>query len=70
MATMAAKWKTATVRTRDAALRAADWAGQVVRTVPGAAGALMLAYGLGQAWRPLFWVTLGVFALAMDRRMA
>jgi hypothetical protein len=50
-------------------LRSADWAGQVVRSVPGAAGALMLSWGLGQMYGPLLWVMLGCFALAVDRRM-
>lgn len=51
------------------AVAAADRAGMVTRTLPGAAGALMLAYGLGQAWAPLFWCTLGLFALAIDRKI-
>jgi hypothetical protein len=51
------------------AVAAADRAGTVTRTLPGAAGALMLAYGLGQAWAPLFWCTLGLFALAIDRKV-
>jgi len=64
-----AVWKATVGRGRAAALRSADWAGEVVRSVPGAAGALMMAWGLGQVYRPLFWITLGVFALALDRRM-
>jgi len=56
-------------RGRGLALAAADRAGTVVRTLPGAAGALMLAAGLGQMYRPLFLITLGLFALALDRKM-
>jgi hypothetical protein len=56
-------------RGRGLALAAADRAGTVVRTLPGAAGALMLAAGLGQMYGPLFLVTLGLFALALDRKM-
>jgi hypothetical protein len=51
------------------AVAVADRAGTATRALPGAAGALMLAYGLGQAWQPAFWITLGLFALAIDRKM-
>lgn len=30
----------------------------------------MISWGLGQVYSPLLWITLGGFALAMDRRMA
>lgn len=63
-------WKWAAGAARAGALRTADWAGEVVRSVPGVAGALMVAWGLGQMYGPLLWITLGVFALAVDRRMA
>jgi hypothetical protein len=56
-------------RGRGLALATADRAGTVVRTLPGAAGALMLAAGLGQMYQPLFLVTLGLFALALDRKL-
>lgn len=49
-------------------LKGADRAGEVVRSVPGAAGALMLSWGLGEMYHPLLWVSLGLFALAVDRR--
>ena len=55
--------------THRVALRGADWAGEVVRSLPGAAGALMLSWGLGQVYQPLFLITLGCFALAIDRRI-
>lgn len=66
---MSAVWGAAVKRVQGVAVRAADRAGTVVRTLPGVAGALMLAAGLGQAWAPLFLITLGVFALALDRKM-
>lgn len=66
---MSAVWGAVVRRSRGLALAAADRAGTVVRTIPGAAGALMLAYGLGEAWKPMFWITLGLFALAIDRKL-
>jgi len=66
---VSAAWGAVVKRGRGLALAAAERAGTVVRTLPGAAGALMLAYGLGQAWHPLFWVTLGLFGLALDRKL-
>ena len=67
---MVAAWNVAVTWTRRTALVTADRAGEVARSVPGAAGALMVSWGLGQVYRPLFWITLGLFALAIDRRMA
>lgn len=48
-------------------LRSVDWAGKAVRSVPGAGGALAVAYGLGEIYAPLFWIAAGVFLLALDR---
>lgn len=45
-------------------------AGRVQRVFPGAAGALLISWGLGEAWRPLLWITLGVFCLLVDWRRA
>lgn len=55
----------------DRAGRVAGWFRRsvVIRSVPGAAGAVAVAYGLGEVYRPLWWVTLGVFALLVDRRI-
>jgi hypothetical protein len=50
-------------------VRAADWAGTAVRSLPGAGGALALAYGAGEIYGPLFWIVAGGFLLALDRRM-
>ena len=61
--------KTASTRGRALVLRVADRAGLVTKTLPGAAGALMLSYGLGQVYAPLFWISLGLFALAIDRKL-
>lgn len=41
-----------------------------VRSLPGAGGALAVAYGLGQMYHPLFWVAIGAFALLIDNRIA
>jgi hypothetical protein len=48
---------------------AADWSGQIMRTVPGAGGALLVSYGLWEAWHPLGFVTAGAFLLVLDRRV-
>ena len=52
--------------------RAVGWLRRsvVVRSLPGAGGALAVAYGLGQIYHPLFWVAIGVFALLVDNRMS
>lgn len=49
--------------------RLASWAGSTVRSIPGAAGALLIAYGAWQAWPPAGPVVAGVFLLAADRRI-
>lgn len=38
------------------------------RTVPGVFGALLVAYGLYQAWHPLGFITAGAFLLVLDHR--
>lgn len=48
---------------------AAAGAGHGVRTLPGVAGPLLIAYGLWLAWSPLGYVALGGFLLWADRRM-
>lgn len=40
-----------------------------VRSLPGAAGAIAVAYGLGQIYHPLLWVALGAFCLILDNRI-
>lgn len=55
-----------------ALLAVAAPAGRVVRglsTVPGICGAGLVAYGAGQMYRPLLFITAGVFLLLVDRRM-
>lgn len=47
-----------------------DRASVAVTSLPGAGGALALAYGLGQMYRPLFWIAVGAAGLLIDRRMA
>lgn len=48
---------------------AAAGAGLGVRTLPGVAGPLLIAYGLWLAWSPLGYMALGGFLLLADRRM-
>jgi hypothetical protein len=67
--TVGSVWRAVRARIRAVVLATADRAGEVTRSIPGAAGALMLSWGLGQMYRPLLWVSLGLFALAIDRRM-
>lgn len=49
--------------------RLAGWAGSTVRSIPGAAGALLVAYGAWQAWPPAGSIVVGLFLLAADRRI-
>lgn len=48
----------------------ADTAGRAVATLPGALGALSLAYGGYQIYHPLFWIIVGAAGLLIDRRTA
>jgi hypothetical protein len=50
-------------------VRLAGWAGSAVRSIPGAAGALLIAYGAWQAWAPAGPIVAGLFLLAADRRI-
>lgn len=49
------------------ASRAAGVAGATLRHLPEAAGALLMAYGLGLAWRPLGYIAVGAFLLLAGR---
>lgn len=57
------------VRLHPLTVRVAAAAGAAVRSIPGAAGALLVAYGLGLAWRPLMFIAAGGFLLLADRRI-
>lgn len=52
-----------------AASRAATAVGVALRSLPGAAGAVAVAYGCGQVYPPLFWIVSGVALLMLDRRI-
>jgi hypothetical protein len=52
-----------------AAGTAAAGAGFGLRNLPGAAGPLVVSYGLWLAWAPLGYMALGAFLLLADRRM-
>lgn len=47
----------------------AERAGQSLRSLPGAAGALAFSWGVGEIYHPLLWVSIGLFALAADWRI-
>lgn len=59
----------ARTRPRLAAARLAVLAGLTVRNLPEAAGALLVAYGLGLAWRPLGFIAVGGFLLLTGRKL-
>lgn len=42
---------------------------KVARLVPAVAGPLLIAYGLGMAWRPLGFIAMGAFLLWADRNI-
>ena len=48
---------------------AGRFTGSLMRTIPGAAGALSVAVGLGMIYRPLFLLAVGGFLLILDRRV-
>lgn len=52
---------------RAVVLKAAQWAGVGVRSMPGAAGALLVSYGAWQVYAPAGAVVAGLFLLALDR---
>jgi hypothetical protein len=65
-ATPRAGW-TASVAT--AAGIACRWAAVGLRSLPGAAGALLIAYGAWQAYHPAGAIVAGIALLAADRRI-
>lgn len=42
---------------------------KVARLVPAVMGPLLIAYGLGLAWRPLGFIAMGAFLLWADRNI-
>lgn len=50
-------------------VKAAAVAGSLLRSVPGAAGALLVSYGAWQAWEPAGPIVAGGFLLLLDRRV-
>lgn len=50
-------------------LTAARWTGLGMRSVPGAAGALLVSYGAWQVFAPAGAVVAGLFLLALDRTL-
>lgn len=49
--------------------RAGRFTGSLIRTVPGAGGALLVAFGAGMVYRPLLFIVGGLFLLLLDRRV-
>jgi hypothetical protein len=49
---------------------AGRFTGSLMRTVPGAGGAVLLCFGLGEIYRPLMFIAGGLFLLLLDRRMS
>lgn len=58
-----------TQRLRTGVLRAATMIGVGVRSVPGTAGALLIAGGVYEAYRPAGLITAGLFLLLLDRSL-
>ena len=48
-------------------VKGAEVLGKVVRSVPGAAGALLVAYGAWDIYPPAGFITAGAFLLLADR---
>lgn len=65
MRAAAAVWRP---RVATTLMKAADWVGVAVRSVPGAGGALAIAYGCHEIYSPLGWIVAGGFLLALDRK--
>lgn len=57
------------VRSRAGLLKAAAWAGTAVRSVPGAAGALLISGGIYEIYQPAGWIAAGLFLIALDRTL-
>jgi hypothetical protein len=57
------------VRSRAGLLKVAAWAGAAVRSVPGAAGALLISGGIYEVYRPAGIITAGLFLIALDRQL-
>lgn len=53
----------------DVAGRALGFAARRVTSLPGIGGAILIAVGAGQVYRPAFLIVLGAFGLMLDRRL-
>lgn len=53
----------------DVAGRAFGFAARRAATLPGIGGAILIAVGAGEIYRPAFLIVLGAFGLLLDRRM-
>lgn len=50
-------------------LKSAAWAGAAVRSVPGAAGALLVSGGIYEIYRPAGIIAAGLFLISLDRQL-
>jgi hypothetical protein len=57
------------VRSRTGMLKVAAWAGAAVRSVPGAAGALLISGGIYEIYRPAGIIAAGLFLIALDKQL-
>jgi ABC-type transport system involved in multi-copper enzyme maturation permease subunit len=55
--------------TSKAIVSAAAFAGTLVRTIPGAGGALCVCFGFGMIYKPLAIIGIGLVLLLIDRRI-
>jgi len=56
-------------RAADLLVKGAEVLGNLVRSVPGAAGALLVAYGAWDIYPPAGFITAGAFLLLADRQI-
>lgn len=57
------------VRSRTSLLKAAAWAGTAIRSIPGAAGALLICGGIYEIYRPAGIIAAGLFLIALDKQL-
>lgn len=57
------------LRSRTGLLKVAAWMGTAVRSVPGAAGALLISGGVYEIYRPAGIIAAGLFLITLDRQL-
>lgn len=61
--------RTVAVRSRVGLLKVAAWTGTAMRSIPGAAGALLIAGGIYEIYRPAGIISAGLFLIALDKQL-